>query len=636
MSKCRFFIVFLLVAVVNLYQMSSSDIARVALPPSPPPQPSPPSATVVVRPDVSMLIEWERELQRLKREANGAADPPRPANISSNQKSHPHSKKVAQLLEEVDGTADLRTSGSEGAPSSVPNARRTPFPQIHLPPLEPHLPPPPPLVSPVKPRLILITPTNRPWYLSKGIHYVLPLLQCFDVRWLIIHTFKNKRAVFSPAFRDVFPWVTEIRAFDPHSDYGGHERNVGRDYVVTAFHGDALVYFLDDDNTLPDLCNMQPHFDPAKLNLQTLYFADQVHCGNPRLSAYGKNWTVWKNHTQVLRQVACLMDTGSFFIPLALIRLGRNVLWGFGGGSDAPFLASLVTIWMEAKGSTHVKRLRSFEFNYNQLSELSGCMQNPWKFPALNESLLEYRALAKNMTMFTAQQDKMTSNFPFKKVVLHEYGHILGPIRKALPNTPRTFLEIGVNGLGANLLFMSQHEYETNVIGVLDIADEKHHQLTAIQQLLPQFQGHGKVQLLEASGQQHSDTMARLNVTKVDILLFSVGESVDAVTTNFYKYKNLVADGGYMIFDEFTDYSGSNEVRRALMELTRDGKISLDEFHVIGTVGNRGFAGPFMGTEDDQDYDWPSVVSKMYIFRKTSSRAPPPPRRLARPKTRKS
>jgi hypothetical protein len=467
-----------------------------------------------------------------------------------------------------------------------------------------------------KPRLILITPTNRPWYLSRGIHYVLPLLRCFDVRWVIIHTFNNKHAVFSPAFRGVYPWVTELHTYHEVSAYGGHERNSGRDYVVNTFSGDAMVYFLDDDNTLPDFCSLYPVFQPAELQLQTLYYADQYYCGDLRLTTYGKNWSVWQNHSRVLDQVACLMDTGSFLIPLALLRVGKDIMWGLTRGSDAPFLAKLVTRWMEHKGSLFIKRLRSVRFHYNQMSELNGCVLNPWNFTALNSSLKEYRDVLQRMTAI--HQSKLAPQQPrsiFKKVALHEYGHILGPVRAALhkpPGAAAVFLEVGV-GLGANLLYMSRHESLTHTIGVVDLVDVN--QVGEINRFSSGLRGRGAIDLVDADIYKIRAALSRLNATKADIVLIGVGETVEQVKRDFHLYKDLVAEDGFLIFDEFTDPSESNEVRRALMELTRDGKLNAVDFEVIGTVGNRGFAGPYMGTEEDVLHDWPSAVSKMHILR---------------------
>jgi hypothetical protein len=468
-----------------------------------------------------------------------------------------------------------------------------------------------------KPRLILITPTNRPWYLSRGIHYVLPLLRCFDVRWVIIHTFNNKHAVFSPVFRGVYPWVTELHTYHEVSVYGGHERNSGRDYVVSTFGGDGMVYFLDDDNTLPDFCSMYPIFQPAELQLQTLYYADQYYCGDLRLTTYGKNWSVWQNHSRVLDQVACLMDTGSFLIPLALLRLGQDIMWGLTRGSDAPFLAQLVTRWMEHKGSLFVKRLRSVRFHYNQMSELNGCVLNPWNFAALNSSLKDYRSVLQQMTAIhqTMPAAPQQPRSIFKKVALHEYAHILGPVRAALrkpPGAAAVFLEVGV-GLGANLLYMSRHESLTNAIGVVDLADVN--QVGEINRFSSVLRGRGGIELVDADLFKIRAALSRLNATKADIVLIGVGETVEQVKRDFHLYKDLVAEDGFLIFDEFTDPSESNEVRRALMELTRDGKLNTVDFEVIGTVGNRGFAGPYMGTEEDVLHDWPSTVSKMHILR---------------------
>jgi len=127
--------------------------------------------------------------------------------------------------------------------------------------------------------LYLITPSSRPYLLLKSIFHVLPLHQCFDVHWIIVHTVQDQRVFKAPLFRDVFHWITELSTFNEESISGNHERNVGLSHVVErASHG--LVYFLDDDNVLSmDLCQQDVQ---NELDIEKMYYADQIQCSSPR------------------------------------------------------------------------------------------------------------------------------------------------------------------------------------------------------------------------------------------------------------------------------------------------------------------------------------------------------------------
>ena len=145
--------------------------------------------------------------------------------------------------------------------------------------------------------LYLITPTNRPHLLTRSIFYVMPLRECWDLHWVIIHSLhhdhpNNDTERPTPLFANVFDWITEIFAYDATSQYGNHERNVGIEHVLsranhhTHHHGGGLVYFLDDDNTLSmDTCRTDVQdvlHAQAQQQAPPMYYANQYWCSGQR------------------------------------------------------------------------------------------------------------------------------------------------------------------------------------------------------------------------------------------------------------------------------------------------------------------------------------------------------------------
>ena len=110
-------------------------------------------------------------------------------------------------------------------PSSILTHALVPSSMIKVPTLEPDQ-----VLGSAKIPLHLITPSNRPYLLLKSVFHILPLHQCFDVHWVIVHMVQDKRLFKTPLFRDVFGWITELSTFNEHSISGNHECNVGIDH----------------------------------------------------------------------------------------------------------------------------------------------------------------------------------------------------------------------------------------------------------------------------------------------------------------------------------------------------------------------------------------------------------------------
>ncbi|CUG87527.1 transmembrane protein, putative [Bodo saltans] len=440
--------------------------------------------------------------------------------------------------------------------------------------------------------LVLLTPTNRPHFISKGLMHVLPLQRCFDVHWVIVHTFEFPPSEFVPFFRNVFSWITEIPAYNPLSRKGGHERNVARDYIVEHFKGEGLMYFLDDDNTLPDLCSV---LGPAEVNTETMYYGDQVHCNRMRLSSVGKDF---RNVSNIVHQVGGKLDTGSFLIPLALLRQSSNIQWGLFPGADGWFMADLIRLWVTTRGAGFVRRLPSVKFNYNHLRETDGCLRVSWTSDMLIESLAEYRGLLELMTKHRAESlkrerelllsssasenERQDINSDNSVVEVHDYAHLIIVLRGMLPSRTAHFVEVGGRGLGARTLLMSRQQLSTSSISVGPFRDSNQRkEATVMRELL---QGSGTIDWIERDSASAATVVRELlfhdNASTIDILYLNGNRSMPDLLADFAAYIPMVAGGGYVVVDEFEDVPYRQSADSGLLLRSDDNASSKDEWHI--------------------------------------------------------
>ena len=111
------------------------------------------------------------------------------------------------------------------------------------------------------------------------------------------------------------------------------------------------------------------------------------------------------------------------------------------------------------------------------------------------------------------------------------------------------------------------------------------------------------------------DLQKQLNGREIDILFIDGDHSEFGTRKDFELYSPLVANGGFVVFDDFMDTSYSGGVREAVMNLIRDGEISLEKYDVMGSVQNVMGAGPVF-VDDPFFYDWQNIASNEYVLRK--------------------
>lgn len=461
--------------------------------------------------------------------------------------------------------------------------------------------------------LYLITPSNRPSLLTKSIFHVLPLQECFDVHWVIVHTAADKRISRAPFFRDVFPWIIEIFSYNEKSISGNHERNVAIEHVV-GIASSGLVYFLDDDNTLPaDMCRVQQLLSDEKM-----YYADQYHCDAHRV----KVKTDWLESGLKCTNKECprvdlvlKMDSGSFLTPVSMIKK-HKIMWTLDAyKADGIFFTALVNAIRQEKRNVHrFERLTSINFRFNELNDKNGCLQwrSPWNDDQLKESLQLYRNLVSEMQQMRksfSSENKMDR----AEVSFHDYVHILHVLRYYITKNVATYVEIGA-WKGGTSIFMSRHPLETNVVGIDGFFFDR--QREEAEQYRQHLQGNGTIHWIKSDSKLAIPELEKqLNGKEIDILFIDGDHSLKGAKKDYELYEPLVADGGFIVFDDFLDTKASGGVRVAVMELIRDGVINLEKFDVMGSVANIMGAGPVF-VNNEFFYDWQSVASNEYVIRK--------------------
>lgn len=462
------------------------------------------------------------------------------------------------------------------------------------------------------PILVIVTPTSRPYHLSRAIFHVLPLRKCFDVRWIVVHTMEDESVARASFYREVFPWIKEIRTFNPSATVeGSHERNVAMQYILHHVKGNnGFVYFLDDDNTLPDLCELMAG---EGLKTNTMYFADQTHCG-----AMVRNTDSIDVQSNLESQF-CRLDAGNFLFPLQVIReTSLTHRWSISRRDVNPlctvdaYASSLAGYWI-AKGSRSVQRLTS-AFHVKHLSETDGCIPFPFTEALLHESLSEYQSLLRKME---AVHDKIPAKDRQSQqhISFHTYVHILGAIRRSLPaDRQARYLEIGVWKGGTSLL-MSRHEFPTSVIGV-DVFAYRN-QRSEAETMQEALKGSGPITWLNSSSTNRyivPRVKRELAGALLDMLFIDGNHSTKGALADFTNFAPLVAPGGFIIFDDYMDTVSSDGVREAVWLLVRDGVINTNDYDIIGTVGNVAGAGHWF--RKGYFYDWQVTTSNEYVLRK--------------------
>ena len=154
----------------------------------------------------------------------------------------------------------------------------------------------------------------------------------------------------------------------------------------------------------------------------------------------------------------------------------------------------------------------------------------------------------------------------------------------------------------------------TNVIGIDGFFFDR--QREEAEQFRQRLQGEGDIHWFKSDSKLAIPALKeQLNGKQIDIMFIDGDHSLGGARKDFELYSPLVADGGFVVFDDFLDTSYSGGVREAVMHLIRDGEISLEKYKIMGSVQNIMGAEPVF-VNDEFFYDWQSVSSNEYVIRK--------------------
>jgi cephalosporin hydroxylase len=188
------------------------------------------------------------------------------------------------------------------------------------------------------------------------------------------------------------------------------------------------------------------------------------------------------------------------------------------------------------------------------------------------ESLEEVRYISQNMAGHT----------------FHHHFHILWDIRNMIDKEEINYLEIGTHS-GGSACLMLKHPKLTNVYG-MDLETSTRHQ--AVEENVKRYKREDNHFYYFIGNSRDKDVVKKVRgfVKQVDMLFIDGEHTVEAVIDDFLNYKDLVNEGGYIIFDDYHD-AGYNPVVKHGVDMIVN-EYLFDEYEVVGFVYNKLKASP--------------------------------------------
>jgi cephalosporin hydroxylase len=188
------------------------------------------------------------------------------------------------------------------------------------------------------------------------------------------------------------------------------------------------------------------------------------------------------------------------------------------------------------------------------------------------ESLDEVEYISKNMAGHT----------------FHHHYHILWDIRNMIDKEEINFLEIGTHS-GGSACLMLKHPRKTNVYG-MDLETSTRHQ--AVAENVKKYKREDNLFHYFVGNSRDKGMVKQVRdlVKNVDMLYIDGDHTIEAVVDDFLNYKDLVNEGGYIIFDDYNDYGWNPVVKHGVDLIVNE--YLFDEYEVLGFVYNKLKASP--------------------------------------------
>jgi hypothetical protein len=166
----------------------------------------------------------------------------------------------------------------------------------------------------------------------------------------------------------------------------------------------------------------------------------------------------------------------------------------------------------------------------------------------------------------------------------HLHSHILYDLRTMLNKPDAIYLEIGA-WLGSSASLMASHPQKTTVISV-DLWDLNPNgvKLESFKNNLNLFNKNNYPTIAIQGSSMDTNIISKVFsvVNSVDILYIDGDHSFEGCLNDFINYKNLVSNGGYIVFDDYRDYEYSPHVKHAVDYIVDYGLC--DDFEIIGFI----------------------------------------------------
>jgi hypothetical protein len=162
----------------------------------------------------------------------------------------------------------------------------------------------------------------------------------------------------------------------------------------------------------------------------------------------------------------------------------------------------------------------------------------------------------------------------------HHHYHILYDIANSYPvDYLLTYVEIGCYAGGSAILVLQRPN--TKVISIdIGYPIDKSTVLSNIEKLNIHKNEYSYIEGNSHDLNTLDELKEILNNNKVDILFIDGGHSYESVQKDFFTYKSLVKEGGYIVFDDYNDYQHSPDVKKAVddLDFSQYGYEELGEF----------------------------------------------------------
>lgn len=167
-----------------------------------------------------------------------------------------------------------------------------------------------------------------------------------------------------------------------------------------------------------------------------------------------------------------------------------------------------------------------------------------------------------------------------KERSFHDHYHILFDIRSSMDKEEVTYLEIGAFA-GGSASLMASHPKKTKVFSI-DLGQPI--AKSVVQENVEYFKNpENPFFYFEGNSQDRRivDQVQRA-VKKVDILFIDGDHTYDGVKHDYNNYKDLVQEGGYIVFDDYMDWQYSPDVKHAVDDIMAT--LDTDQFEIIGSL----------------------------------------------------